>query len=315
TLPLTRSAAAAISSAIATVVACSSRPWESRVPRRSAIGWKPATPIAMSAMPRRQGRPTVSVTTTPGRTPSRAFRPRRSRRADSSGSSGSSSTVPFGTLLASMPAAASTSPWWVSTMRMTEPSGFSRRATSRTDSASIRASRSAARASRPSALATIFDATTTTSSPVMPSEPSGHTRPASSGVSTAARSVPEVIEGSRSGAWARSERAALSAGERGQHVATEDLDPLALVAPDVVQVDAVEAEVEVALDLRAVQVGVGGDHHRPREVLGPDGPGDLGEHERAADVATGEPHGAVRPLTHRVGHRLLVGLGPGQVQL
>ena len=48
-----------------------------------------------------------------------------------------------------------------------------------------------------------------------------------------------------------------SAVQLGQHVAAEDLDPLGLVAPDVVQVDPVEAEVDVLLDLGAVLVGVG----------------------------------------------------------
>src|SRR5690554_4993880 len=45
--------------------------------------------------------------------------------------------------------------------------------------------------------------------------------------------------------------------QRRQHVTTEHVYPLALVAADIVQVDAVEAEVEVLLDVGAVQVGVG----------------------------------------------------------
>ena len=80
------------------------------------------------------------------------------RRAEASGSSGSSSTVPAGVLDASTPAAAITKPCRFSTIRV-----FPRRATSRTVSASIAASRSSASTSRPSALLTIFDVTTTTS--------------------------------------------------------------------------------------------------------------------------------------------------------
>ena len=58
----TRSAAAAISSASATWVERSAAPERSRLPRRSRSGASPATPIATSVVPRRNGRPKESVT-------------------------------------------------------------------------------------------------------------------------------------------------------------------------------------------------------------------------------------------------------------
>ena len=54
-----------------------------------------------------------------------------------------------------------------------------------------------------------------------------------------------------------------------QHVAAEDLHPLRLVAADIVEVDLRDAEVEEPLDLGAVDVGVGRDHHPAVEVRCP----------------------------------------------
>ena len=113
--------------------------------------------MAASAWPIRQGRPMVSVITTATVMPSRSRSPRRIRRAESSGSAGSSATVPGAVLESSTPAAASTRPCWVSTMR-----AGPRRATTRTVSASIALSRSA-RMTRPSALLTILEVITTMS--------------------------------------------------------------------------------------------------------------------------------------------------------
>ena len=53
----------------------------------------------------------------------------------------------------------------------------------------------------------------------------------------------------------RDARDGSSPGELRQHVAAEDLEPLGLVAPDVVQVDLGDAEVEEPLDLGAVRSG------------------------------------------------------------
>ena len=139
-LPLTRSAAEAISSATAMTVASIARPWASGSPRRSSSTVTPATPIAESVSPSRQGRPRVSVTTTPTESPVRSRSPCRKARADASESRGRSSTWPAGALLASMPAAASTSPWWVRTIRVV-PRGVSFVATTVTVSASRAASR------------------------------------------------------------------------------------------------------------------------------------------------------------------------------
>ena len=136
--------------------------------------------MAASAWPIRQGRPIVSVITTATVTPRRSRSPRRIRRAESSGSAGSSATVPGAVLESSTPAAASTRPCWVSTMR-----AGPRRATTRTVSASIALSRSA-RMTRPSALLTILEVITTMS----PSARSG----AASAIRPA-RSSPAPISG------------------------------------------------------------------------------------------------------------------------
>ena len=75
------------------------------------IAGRPAHPIATFTSPLRQGRPNVSVMTTP-----RRERPRRCASdalrasADASGSTGSSETNPSSTLDASTPAFAQTNP-------------------------------------------------------------------------------------------------------------------------------------------------------------------------------------------------------------
>ncbi len=157
-LPLTRSPAAASSSAVATTVELSGLPWASVAPRRSSRTRTPAEPIATSVSPVRHGRPKVSVTTTPTSTDRVSRTPARIAAAEASGSWGSSSTVPGAVLEASTPAAAITRPCRFSTIR----SG-PRRATTRTVSASIAASRESASTMRPSALETIFEVTSRTS--------------------------------------------------------------------------------------------------------------------------------------------------------
>src|SRR4051812_24205098 len=166
----------------------------------------PAAPTATSVRPSRHARPKVSLTTTATSTPrSSASRCRRSR-AEASASSGSSTSASPGTLEASMPAAATTQPCRVSTMR----SG-PRRATTRTDSASIARWRAASRSSpgstatsRPSTLEITLLVTTTTS-------PS-----ASQGAAAAiapARSSPGENSGSPGTGW--TERPAGGSGPRG----------------------------------------------------------------------------------------------------
>ena len=150
-------------------------------PRWSRSGASPAAPIAVSVWPVRHGRPMVSVMITPTLTPRRSPSALRSRRAEPSGSSGSSTTVPGAVLELSTPAAASTRPCLVSTIRVGP-----RRATTRTVSASMACSRSA-RTTRPSALLTIFEVTTRMS----PSAQVGQRRRRSA----AARSAPGSISG------------------------------------------------------------------------------------------------------------------------
>ncbi len=135
----------------------------------------------MSVWPVRHGRPIVSLTITPTVSPRRAAMAARSRRAESSGSSGSSTTVPGAVLELSTPAAAITSPCRLVTI-LVGP----RRATVRTASASMDASRSPV-TTRPSALLTILDVTTRMS----PSRRSG-----AASLISAARSAPAAISGS-----------------------------------------------------------------------------------------------------------------------
>ncbi len=186
-LPLTRSAAEAISSAAAAIVTSMRRPLASGVPRRSSSTRMPAAPIATSVCPCRHGRPSVSVMMTPIRTPNRSRSAAHSARAEASGSSGSSSTTPSGALLESTPAAASTMPSLFSTMRVTPP-GCARVATTRTVSSVIAASRSFATTCRPSALLTIFDVTR---QDVAVLHPAG--QPRSTSPMIAARSSPATI--------------------------------------------------------------------------------------------------------------------------
>ena len=125
----------------------------------------------------------MSVISTPMRTPRRSISAFRSLRAEPSGSSGNSTTVPGGVLEASTPAAASTSPCRVSTILVAP-----RRATTRTDSASMACSRSTW-TTRPSALLTILEVITRMS-------PSARLGPASA--ISPASSAPAVISGSPS---------------------------------------------------------------------------------------------------------------------
>lgn len=115
-LPLTRSAAAAISSATAATVTSSGLPKVSAWPRWSRSGSSPAAPIAVSVCPVRQARPSVSLMITPTLIPRRASTACRSLRAESSGSAGSRTTVPGAVLEVSTPAAASTRPCRVATI-------------------------------------------------------------------------------------------------------------------------------------------------------------------------------------------------------
>ena len=95
-LPMTSSAAEAISSATQTSVATSSRPPASSVPFRSTTAATPAHPMATSVTPRRQGRPKVSETMTPTSMPSACCSPARIRRRRAVGVVGQQRRRPFG---------------------------------------------------------------------------------------------------------------------------------------------------------------------------------------------------------------------------
>ena len=165
TLPLTRSAAAAISSARARAVTASSRPSASTPPRRSSTTCSPCAPSAKSTCPTRQGRPAVSLSTTPTRTPCRCVRAAWSRSQTPSGSRGSSSQPPRSpVLLPSTPAAAMTGPALALTMRV-RWSPARRSATTWSVSPAMTRSLSGSSATSPSALlATLLESTTTSPS-------------------------------------------------------------------------------------------------------------------------------------------------------
>src|SRR5262252_4965437 len=80
-----------------------------------------------------------------------------------------------------------------------------------------------------------------------------------------------------------------------QHVAAERLDPLDLIAAHIVQVHAVDTEVEIALDVRAVGIEVASDEHPAREVFRTHEPGHLLEVVGGPDVLLGKLHPAVWP--------------------
>ncbi len=188
-LPFARSAAEAISSATAVTVWSRTLPCASVRPRRSCSGSSPATPTAWSTRPIRHGRPKVSLTTTATSTPRVSSSCERSARADASGSTGSRTTVPAAVLLVSTPADASTKPCRVCAI-VVRP----RLATTRSVSDAIASSRSIA-STRPSALATTFDVTTSTS----PSCSAGPDRCTDCAMS-AARSSPADTSGMSSSA-------------------------------------------------------------------------------------------------------------------
>src|SRR5439155_17584965 len=68
--------------------------------------------------------------------------------------------------------------------------------------------------------------------------------------------------------------------EFGEDLLAEDVNPFALIAADVVQVDAIKAEVDELLDLTTVGIDVGRDQHPAFEVFGSNNFGHLLEIER-----------------------------------
>ena len=90
--PIKSEAAAAISSAKPMTLTSSLRPNKSGRPRKSISAGRPAAPIATPAVPRRQGRPKLSLMTTAISIPVSPASPRRSVSALRSGFSGNRST-------------------------------------------------------------------------------------------------------------------------------------------------------------------------------------------------------------------------------
>src|SRR5215212_10122696 len=200
-VPLTRSAAAAASSAIAITEAAISRPSRSGRSRQSASGARPALPIATSTWPWRQALPHESVTIT-APTPSAA----RSAAAERSGSSGRRTTASGAPAFErSTPAFAHVKPWRVRQMSRPRSARRSSAVSSRMawtwrgslwcSAASARArspgSTAASARRRPSALEPTLWATASTSP-----GPSGGTRRAAAVPSSAARSSPGRTSGS-----------------------------------------------------------------------------------------------------------------------
>src|SRR2546427_621890 len=105
-------------------------------------------------------------------------------------------------------------------------------------------------------------------------------------------------------------RAGRASVELGEDLRAEDVNPFELVAADVVQVDAIEAEVDEFLDLATMRVQVRRDQHAALEVFGAYQFGHSREVIWRSNVGLGELHPAIRPVSQRVAHRLFVGASP-----
>src|SRR5829696_2596920 len=103
--------------------------------------------------------------------------------------------------------------------------------------------------------------------------------------------------------------------ELGNHTLPVGLYELLLVAPDVVDVDLVEAEVYVVLDVLDVLVQVGGGEDAVLEVLDRDELRHRREVLRVADVSLWERHPAVGPFLDRLLLGLLLRVSPRDVEL
>ena len=193
------------------------RPNKSGRPRRSTSPGSPAAPMAIPAVPRRHARPKLSLITTPSFTPNRAESAARNRSAEASGSSGNSNSRPppsWFTLDWSIPALAITQPRLCSTMmrfgrarttraawlRITSTTRGSLPTSAANASARGEAVTDAISTMRPSALLTIFCATTRTS-------PSSGGASAMASPRIPARSSPGANIGSPGTARRRSSRA------------------------------------------------------------------------------------------------------------
>src|SRR5450759_415775 len=122
-------------------------------------------------------------------------------------------------------------------------------------------------------------------------------------------------EGGHVAGSTRARGRACSGRQLGQDLATEDVDPGRLIAPGVLQVDAVEAHFQEFLDLATVDLRIRRHQHPAGEVLRVHELGHLLEVLGRADVLLGELHAAVRPFSYCVGDRFRVGLSPGEVKL
>ena len=103
--------------------------------------------------------------------------------------------------------------------------------------------------------------------------------------------------------------------KRRQDLRAERFDELGLVAADVVEVDLVEAHLDVVLEACRVDLEVRRDQDAVAEVLRPHQLRHRREVLRVPDVLLREGHPPVRPLAHRVGERLIFGGRPADVDL
>src|SRR6516225_5693213 len=280
--PIRIPAAAAISSAKPVSLTSNSRPKRSGRPRRSTNAGNPAAPSATPTVPLRQGRPKLSLIMTPSPTPKTLIRYCRKAWAEPSGSTGRSSTrsppSSSATFEWSMPALAITKPRRCSTIsrpgrwRTTRFDSDSTTSTNR-GSLSTSAASAVARSDgstvaistyRPSALETIFCATTSTS-------PSRGTTPlsANAAIATAPRSSPGCIKGMPASPVmvTRTEGIVtnppgpspeLGAQQR-QHLFGVKPQEAGLIGAGSVEHEVGEAELDIGPDLRQLLLGVGGD--------------------------------------------------------
>src|SRR5699024_9087387 len=91
-----------------------------------------------------------------------------------------------------------------------------------------------------------------------------------------------------------------------QYVAAERRNPLALVRSYVVQIDAIESQIQVTLDVGSVCSGILTHNETALHVFGPHLLGDLGDDVGTAQVALGDAHTAPGPPLTRVGKPLTV---------
>lgn len=85
-----------------------------------------------------------------------------------------------------------------------------------------------------------------------------------------------------------------------QDFCAENAQEFLLVAPDVVNVDLIEAQVNKPLQVTPVSLQVGRDEDATREMFGTNQPGDSGKIFRGTNILLGEGHTTIRPLSQGI---------------